>query len=379
MPKRSTMSPVLAPPATANDHPKLVRVEQKGPTAIITIDNPPVNILATPVLDAIADAVVRLTEDPSVRCLILTGAGEKAFTAGANIKEMVAMGREAASLHSMKGQAVANLLERSPLPVIAAVQGFCLGGGCELSLACDFIVAADNAVFGQPEINIGVIPGWGGSRRLTRAIGVARARRWILTGEQFSAQQAMADGLVDRVVPKARLMEEALKLAELLASKGSVALAASKYAVNQASDATRMLGLEYERELWGMLFETEDQKEGMRAFLEKRTAQFRDRADWERRTSHFPWEAQGNVFDTSKALAKIDARETPQHPPRGDGRANLMAMAEAYRDLGQQTMEALFSLSWNAARNYQRWAQDMVKRTPASMIPSTRRESAKVS
>lgn len=353
----------------------LVQIERDGPVAILTLNNPPVNILTTPVLDALADAVVRLTDDPSVRALVVTGAGGRAFSAGANIKEMIVMGREAASLHSTKGQAVANLLERSPLPVIAAVHGFCLGGGCELSLACDFIIASEDATFGQPEINIGVIPGWGGSRRLTRAIGVARARRWILTGEQVPARRALEDGLLDRVVPNDKLLDEAVAFAKALASKGAVALAAAKYAVNQASDASRMLGLEYEQELWGMLFETEDQKEGMRAFLEKRPAKYDDRADWERRTREFPWEASGNVFDSAKDLAKIDARQTPgralPHRPIPGG-WNPMAMTEIYRNLSHQTLETLVALSFNAARTYQAWAEEALRQAPAMAKPRPR-------
>ncbi len=299
----------------------LVRVERRGPVAIMTIDNPPMNILSTQVLDALADAVVRLNEDPSVHALILTGAGDRGFTAGADIKEMVTMGHSAASRYSMKGQAVANLLETSPLPVIAAVQGFCLGGGCELSLACDFILAADNAVFGQPEINIGVIPGWGGSRRLTRAIGVVRARRWILTGERIPARTAMEEGFVDRVVPKDHLLDEALVLAETLATKGAVALAAAKHAVNLASEPDRRLEFEYERELWGMLFETADQKEGMRAFLEKRPASFRDHAEWVRRTRKIRWEGSHSLFAASQRIARIRAGPTGKKSGHRNGGA----------------------------------------------------------
>jgi enoyl-CoA hydratase len=290
----------------------LVRIVHRGPVAIITLDNPPMNILSAPVLDALAEAVVQLNDDPSVHALILTGAGDKGFTAGADIKEMVSMGRAAASRYSMKGQAVAHLLEASPVPVIAAVHGFCMGGGCELALACDFVLAADNALFGQPEINIGVIPGWGGSRRLTRAIGVVRARRWILTGERYPAQTAMDEGFVDRVVPRDRLMDEAIGLALTLASKGAVALAAAKYAVNLASEPDRRLEFVYERELWGMLFETQDQKEGMRAFLEKRPASFHDRADWGRRTRKIRWEGRGSLFSTSKRVARAGAHKSSE-------------------------------------------------------------------
>jgi enoyl-CoA hydratase len=334
MAKRFPSTTMMAPSLVESEvQGPLVRVEHRGPVAIITLDNPPRNILTTAVLDGLADAVVRQTEDPSVHVLILTGAGEKGFTAGADIKEMVGMGRAAASRHSMKGQAVANLLETSPLPVIAAVHGFCMGGGCELALACDFTLAADDAVFGQPEINIGVIPGWGGSRRLTRAIGVARARRWILTGERFPALTAMKEGFVDRVVPKERLMDEAMALAETLASKGAVALAAAKYAVNLASEPDRRLEFEYERELWGLLFETQDQKEGMRAFLEKRPAAFHDHAEWARRTRNIRWEGRSNIFAESKRVARRGSAKTSSSPP-----PTVVTSAEA-AEAGQTSTE----------------------------------------
>ena len=180
-PRRRRASLTVAQPRPG----PLVLVERRGPVGILTLNNPPVNILSNLLLEELASRVVELSEDPSVRVLVITGAGDKAFSGGANIKEMVTMDRAEASAFSTKGQAVANLLERSPLPVIAAIHGFCLGGGCELSQACDFIIATEDAVFGQPEINIGVIPGWGGSRRLTRAVGVTRARRWIMTGEKI--------------------------------------------------------------------------------------------------------------------------------------------------------------------------------------------------
>jgi enoyl-CoA hydratase len=282
------------------DLPQPVKKDRDGPIITLTIQNPPLNILTTQVLLALADAVVEVTKDPTVRCLIIAGSGDKAFSAGADIKEMMNMTVEEAARHSAKGQALTNLIEHSPIPAIAAVKGYCLGEGCEISLACDFIVASDDALFGQPEINLGVIPGWGGSRRLTRAIGVARARRWIFTGEVVSAERAYEEGLVDKVVPKEKLLEEALTLARVIASKGAVAMAAAKYAVNEASDATRLLGLEYERDLWEVLFQTEDQKEGMKAFFQKRPPLFVNRPDWEKRTEGLPWRQQRRIFLSAK-------------------------------------------------------------------------------
>lgn len=355
----------------------LVLVERQGPVAILTLNNPPMNIFTTAVLEDLAGQVMELTADPSVRVLILTGGGDRAFSGGADIKEMVKMDRDQASRHSAKGQAVANLLERSPLPVIAAVHGYCLGGGSEISQACDFIIASDDAVFGQPEINIGVIPGWGGSRRLTRAIGVARARYWIMSGEKVPAQKALQDGLLTAVVPRAKLMEEALNLANLLASKPAVALAACKYAVNQASDASRLLGLEYERELWGLLFDTEDQKEGMRAFLEKRPASFPDQRDWTRRKAEFPWESPGNPLESAKVQVyqkSTTPSSFPALPSYGTMRTpyDVMAMAEAYRDAGQRAFETFFALMRSTSDTYRTWTQAAMRDTPMVRLARAR-------
>jgi enoyl-CoA hydratase len=269
-------------------------------------------VLVTPVLDALVDAFVAANQDPTVRCIVLTGYGDRAFTGGANIREMVTKDVQGARDYSAKGQSLTNLIEHMPIPVILAVRGVCLGGGCEISLACDFIIAADDARFAQPEINIGVIPGWGGSRRLPRAIGVARARHWIFTGEMVPALEACKQGLVTKVVPKEKLMEEALAFARILCSKAAVALAAAKFAVNQAVDASRLMGLEYERDLWGVLFSTEDQKEGMTAFIEHRPAVFHDRADWDERTKGFPWkewETERNIFEEARREAIIGSLE----------------------------------------------------------------------
>jgi enoyl-CoA hydratase len=280
-----------------------VRTERDGPVEIITIQNPPFNVLINPVLDGLIAALVDATKDPTVKCVILTGSGERAFTTGANIREMVTKDVQGARDYSAKGQALTTIIEHAPYPVILAVKGFCLGGGCEISLACDFIIATEDSFFAQPEINIGVIPGWGGSRRLPRAIGVARARHWIFTGEMVPAPRAHKEGLVDRVVPREKLMEEALALAHTLSSKGSLAMTAAKYAINQAVDATRLLGLEYEQDLWTVLFSTEDQKEGMTAFLEKRAPFFHDRHEWDKRSEKLKrkqWAEQHHIFEEAR-------------------------------------------------------------------------------
>jgi enoyl-CoA hydratase len=353
----------------------LVLVERRGPVGILTLNNPPVNILSNRLLEELASRVVELSEDPSVRVLVITGAGDKAFSGGANIKEMVTMDRAEASAFSTKGQAVANLLERSPLPVIAAIHGFCLGGGCELSQACDFIIATEDAVFGQPEINIGVIPGWGGSRRLTRAVGVTRARRWIMTGEKIPARTALEYGLLDRVVPNDRLMDEAMTLAEELATKPAVALAAAKYAVNQAADPSRLLGLEYERELWGLLFDTDDQKEGMRAFLEKRPAQFPDQRDWTRRRPEFPWERPGNPLEVAKEEVYLPTKDpsSGSGPAARNGPFDMLSMAETYREAGLRAFQAFFAIMRNATDSYRFWAD--VALQDRSTPPSERARS----
>jgi enoyl-CoA hydratase/carnithine racemase len=258
------------PPMTTSD-PPLVRLERRGAVAVLTIDHPPVNVLNAAVLDALVARLAEVDADRSLRAVVLCGAAEKAFAAGADIREMAPMGPGQARRHGARGQGATVAIERISLPVIAAVHGSCLGGGCELALACDFVVASEDARFGQPEVNLGVMPGWGGTQRLPRRIGAAQARYWIYTGRSMTAADAMAQGWVLAVVPKARLLEEAIGLAEELAEKSADALAAAKYAVQRAVDRGLTEGLAYELRIWESLFATTDQKEGMRAFLEKRT------------------------------------------------------------------------------------------------------------
>jgi enoyl-CoA hydratase len=276
---------VAAPPPTASP----VRLERRGPIGILWLDHPPVNVLSAEVLDAIKLRLEESARDPSLRVLVLASAAERAFAAGANIREMAPMGPGEARVHGGRGQGVTVALERCPLPVIAAVHGSCLGGGCEIALACDLIVASEDALFGQPEINLGVMPGWGGTRRLPRRIGAARARFWIYTGRAVPASQAAAEGLVFRVVPRDQLLVAALELAGELAAKPAVALAAAKYALRMAVDPGLEAGLAYELDLWAQLFGTPDQKEGMAAFLGKRPPAFEGRSEWARRSRGFPW------------------------------------------------------------------------------------------
>jgi enoyl-CoA hydratase len=267
----------------------VVRAVPIGCALVLTLDNPPVNVLSRTVLDALLARLDEAERDPNVRVVVLASAAEKAFAAGANIREMAPMGPTEAFEHGGRGQAVTRRIERLPLPVIAAVNGVCLGGGCEISLACDFIVASEDAQFGQPEINLGVMPGWGGTRRLPRRIGVARARRWILTGRSVPASEAAEAGLVDRVVPRVELLPTALALAEELATKPPLALAAAKFAILNAADPEIDRGLAYELDLWARLFGTEGQKEGMNAFLSKKALEPFSRSGWEESSVGFPW------------------------------------------------------------------------------------------
>jgi enoyl-CoA hydratase len=334
----------------------LVLSRRSGPVAVLTLNHPPVNVLTGQLLEELADRVLEAAADPSVRVLVIASA-MKGFSGGADINAMVKMDRAEASAFSSKGQAVANLLERIPLPVIVAVNGFCFGGGSELSQACDFIVASEDAMFGQPEILIGVIPGWGGSQRLSRLVGAARARRWIMTGEKVPARTAAEWGLVDQVVPPERLMEAAMSVANELATKPAIALAAAKYAINQATDPARLLGLDFERELWGLLFERADQREGMSAFLQKRPADFSDRREREPREPLFPWQRPGNSLEHAREQVYRPSQDITPGPTFGweTGRSDMPSPAEAYRDAGNRALEAFFDWLGTATEAYRSW------------------------
>jgi enoyl-CoA hydratase len=268
---------------------ELVGYALDGPVATLTLQHPPVNVLSRDVLRRLLDRLAEAVADEGCHVVILASAFPKAFAAGANIREMAPMGPSEALVHGTLGQAVARAIERCPLPVIAAVNGVALGGGCEIALACDFVLASEEAKFGQPEINLGIAPGWGGTQRLVRRVGASRARRWILTGEIVPAADAYAQGWVDRVVPAAELGDAARGLATQLAQKGPLALAACKYAINEAIDRQLDDGLAYELGLWARLFATADQKAGMNAFLEKRSFGGGTRANWSKASEGFPW------------------------------------------------------------------------------------------
>ena len=223
------------------------------------------------------DRLRELAGDTGARAVVLTGAGEKAFAAGADIGEMTSMGVLESHGWGMLGHECGRLLESMPKPTIAAVNGFALGGGCELALACDIRYASENAKFGQPEINLAVIPGWGGTQRLARAVGAGLAKDLILTGRTIDAAEALRIGLVSAVYPLAELLDRALDSAAGLAKKSPVALSAAKDATNRALQGDLGTGLSYEAILFAALFATEDQKEGMTAFTDKREPEFRGR------------------------------------------------------------------------------------------------------
>jgi enoyl-CoA hydratase len=271
-----------APPVAASASRALVRVAFPAPApasaapaaradgvALVTIDRPEArNALSFDLLDALAGELETLDATPSCRVIVLTGAGVKAFAAGADIKELAT--QSAASLRAGGRFGAWDRLASIGLPVIAAVRGFALGGGCELAMACDMIVAGEDAVFGQPEILLGVMPGAGGTQRLTRALGQARAMELILTGRTIAATEAEAAGLVTRVVPAEATLDAALELAIRIAAMPPLAVRSAKRAVRQASEAPLAEGLAAERAAFFALFDTADQAEGMRAFTEKR-------------------------------------------------------------------------------------------------------------
>ena len=247
----------------------------EGGIATLTFNRPEVlNALSLRTLDEMADAIHSIEEGPEVRAVILTGAGDRAFVAGADIRELQNMSPVAARYFAAKGQDVLFGLEELVIPVIAAVNGFALGGGCEIAMACDFIYAAETAKFGQPEINLGIMPGFGGTQRLLRLVGGARAKELCLTGMVLSAHEAREIGLVTKVFPPERLMEETRKVAAIIASKGRVAVRAIKQVVNRGVDVDLYSGCAMEMEAFALCFASEDAREGTTAFLEKRPPSF---------------------------------------------------------------------------------------------------------
>ena len=245
---------------------------------LLTINRPKVlNALNSATIAEIDDAIRQVRGDAQARALLITGAGDKAFVAGADISEMQGMSALEAKDFGQRGLNVFRSLENLPVPVIAVVNGYALGGGCELAMSCDWILAAENAAFGQPEVNLGVPPGFGGTQRLLRLVGRGIAMEMLMTGRQVKAEEALRIGLATKVYPQEQLMAEALEVARIIKTKGPIAVRLAKEVVQRGQDLDLENACVLESEVFGLAFSTEDQREGMRAFLERRPAAFRGR------------------------------------------------------------------------------------------------------
>jgi enoyl-CoA hydratase len=252
-----------------------LRITSEGRVAVVTVNRPEVlNALNTALLEEFLATLTDLGGDDSVAVVVVTGAGDRSFIAGADIKEMDGKTPLEARAYSELGQEIAHMLEVMRKPTIAAINGYALGGGCEIALACDIRLASENAHFGQPEINLGIIPGWGGTQRLARATNIGYAKELILTGRMIDAAEAFERGLVQHVYPAAELMEKAMELARQMATKSPVALYYAKESTNRALHGDIGGNLVHEADLYSLMFSTEDAKEGMRAFVEKRKPTF---------------------------------------------------------------------------------------------------------
>lgn len=250
-------------------------VSHRERVGIIQLNRPEVlNALNSELMDELVRALQGFDADATIGCIVMTG-NEKAFAAGADIKQMANAG--VVEMMSSPFIGYWDALQNISKPIVAAVSGYCLGGGCELAMACDIIVAAENAQFGQPEINLGIIPGAGGTQRLTRAVGKSVAMDMILTGRRLSAQEALQFGLVARVFPTASYLEESIALATEIANKAPLALRMAKESINRAFEGTLAEGILFERRAFNLLFATEDQKEGMAAFIQKRKPSWKGR------------------------------------------------------------------------------------------------------
>lgn len=243
--------------------------------SLVTVDRPQaLNALNRQMLQEWNELLDQVEKDPSLRCLVVTGSGEKAFVAGADIREMQDLNAEQAKDFARLGQSVFRRLEVLRVPVIAAVNGFALGGGLELAMACDFILASEKARLGLPETSLGLIPGFGGTVRLRRYVGMGKAKEMTYTGDHYSATEAMTFGLVTKVLPAEELLPEAFKMAARIAERGPVAVAHAKFAINEAGDLAIDAAMEMERQQFSTLFRSKDKDIGLRAFLQKEKPQF---------------------------------------------------------------------------------------------------------
>ncbi len=257
---------------------KNIRFEVEDGLAVVTIDRPAaLNALNSATLKELTGAVEKIAADKKIRAAVLTGGGQKAFVAGADISEMVAFNPLKAAKFAALGQGLLSAIENCTKPIIAAVNGFALGGGTEIAMACDFIYASTNAKFGQPEIKLGIIPGFGGTQRLPRLVGKAMAKELVLTGDMIDAAEALRIGLVNKVLPPEELLSAAKATAKKIAGYSQVAVQATLDCINKGLDVDLADALFIEREAFAILCSTKDQKEGMKAFLGKRAPQFKDR------------------------------------------------------------------------------------------------------
>ena len=255
-----------------------VKVSTEDRIAVVTIDHRPVNALNRQTMQELDQVIEAIRGDDTVKAVIITGGGSLAFVAGADIKEVSQLtSPQDAQAVAALGQAVFLKLQRLPKPVIAAINGVCLGGGLELAMACHVRISGDRARFGQPEISLGIIPGWGGTQRLPRLIGRAKATEWILTGDVVMAQEAYRLGLVNQVVPQDQVLKAAKDVARKIAAKGAVAIREALRAIDEGVDRPLEEGLAKEAAAFGTVAATADSKEGVTAFLEKRQPQFKDR------------------------------------------------------------------------------------------------------
>ncbi|HUH72920.1 MAG TPA: enoyl-CoA hydratase-related protein [Chitinophagales bacterium] len=251
--------------------------QEEGQIAILTINRPQaLNALNDQVLNDLKEFTKQIKKSENIRALIITGAGEKAFVAGADIKAMQGMTPQEAEKFARKAQDIFDSIEALPIAVIAAVNGFALGGGCEFAMTCNIILASEKAKFGLPEVTLGLLPSFGGTQRLPRAVGLYKANEMIFSGEFYTAQQAKDMGLVNRVYAPEELMNEAKKLANTIASRAPIAIAKAKKSIYKGLDLPIDKGLKKEAQLFGKLFSTKDSEEGINAFVEKRKADFKN-------------------------------------------------------------------------------------------------------